>query len=101
MANPKSKLGKDYVETEKGVEPLKFVEPTDEDMVLLLPIGFTVVFLGQKCPECPTEHGCDAVCFRFSPRLFLCRGCKQYHRHRKIEELIRTYQMNKLLEPGP
>lgn len=101
MADSKSKIGKAYVEKLDGrMELLKFREPTDEEMVTLLPIGFTEIFLGQKCQECPTPHGCDAVCLRFSPRTFLCKGCKQYHRHRKIDELLRTYHMNKLLDQG-
>lgn len=79
---------------------LKFREPTDEEMLRLLPMGFTDLDLGQKCPECPTAHKCDAVCIRFSPRLFLCKGCNQYHRHRKMEELMRSYQMNRLLDQG-
>lgn len=78
-------------------KPLKFIEPTVEDMVTKLSFG-EAVNLGQRCPECPMEHYCDALCFRFSPRTFLCQGCGQYHRHRKMEELQRTYQMNKFLD---
>lgn len=100
MANFKSKIGKAFIATDEGLKPLKFVEPTDEEMVTLLPIGFTEVDLGQKCPECPTAHLCDAVCLRFSPRLFLCKGCGQYQRHRKIDELTRTYHANRLLHGG-
>lgn len=80
-------------------KPLKFKEPTDEEMVTLLSFG-EPIYLGQKCPECPELHYCDVICLRFSPRVFLCQGCKQYHRHRKTETLLREYHMNKLLESG-
>lgn len=78
---------------------LKFIEPTVEDMVLKLSFGAGVNF-GQKCAECPEPHYCDAICLRFSPRVYLCAGCGQYQRHRKMDELIRSYHMNKLLEGG-
>lgn len=54
--------------------------------------------LGQKCPECPERHWCDALCLRFSPKTFRCLSCGQWHKHRKMDELLRTYQMNKFLE---
>ena len=100
MADSKSGIGKAFYETKDGeMRPLKFREPTVEDMVLKLSFG-VAVDLGQKCPECPEFHYCDMICFRFSPWVFLCAGCGQYHRHRKMDELLRSYHMNKLLEDG-
>lgn len=84
----------------KNVTPTKFKEPTDEEMVTLLPMGFIDVVLGQKCPECLRPHACDAVCFRFSPRVFWCKGCGSYQRHRKMDKLLRSYHMNRLLNKG-
>lgn len=78
-------------------QPLKFVEPTAEEMVTKLSFG-EAVRLGQMCPECPAEHYCDALCFRFYPRTFLCQGCGQYQRHRKMEPLIEDYKANKKLD---
>ena len=81
----------------KPAKELKFIEPTVEDMVTKLSFGQAVA-LGQMCPECLTEHYCDALCFRFPPKLFKCQGCGQFQRHRKMEELQRSYQMNRLLD---
>lgn len=78
-------------------EPLKFIEPTVEDMVTKLSFG-QAVKLGQLCPECPAEHYCDALCFRFLPRTFLCQGCGQYQRHRKMDDLQQSYKENKLFD---
>jgi len=48
--------------------------------------------LGQRCPECPEEHWCDAICFRFEPRTFKCLGCGQYQKHQKMMVLIERYR---------
>lgn len=71
-----------------------------ENQAVELPEWFvigSVVYLGVSCPECDCEHPCDAVCFRFSPRTFYCPSCKAYRRHKPITQLIKQYQMRKLL----
>lgn len=72
----------------EGVKP--------EDFVI---IGEPVK-LGQDCPDCHGAHYCDAVCFRFSPRIFYCLGCGTYKRHKSMKRLIQAYQMMRLLNPG-
>lgn len=55
------------------------------------------VYIGQDCCECDGKHYCDAVCFRFSPKVFYCLHCGVYRRHRPMPALIRANQMNILL----
>lgn len=60
----------------------------------------TVVYLGVSCPDCGFEHPCDAVCFRFSPRVYYCLTCKGYKRHKPIAQLVKMYQIRRLLNGG-
>lgn len=62
-----------------------------EQIVSMLFFGDPVQ-LGQRCPECPEEHWCDAICFRFSPRTFKCLGCGQWQKHGKMAALILQYK---------
>jgi hypothetical protein len=82
----------------KGHGHVRHVVKADPEYLVTRLFMGTPVDLGQKCPECPERHLCDAVCFRFSPRTFKCLGCNQYHRHKKMDTLIREYQMNELLK---
>lgn len=69
----------------------KFIEPTDEDMITKLSFGVAMA-LGQRCPECPQEHYCDAICVRFKPKIYKCTGCGEYQKHDKMVNLIARYR---------
>lgn len=72
-------------------EHLKFSEPTDEDMITKLSFGKAVA-LGVRCLECPIEHYCDAICFRFKPRIYQCSGCQLWQKHASMKTLITRYR---------
>lgn len=65
---------------------------TPEEIVSTVFFGDPVK-LGQRCPECPEEHWCDAICFLFSPKVFQCLDCGQWQKHQKMKVLIERYKM--------
>ena len=58
----------------------------------------TPTYLGQDCPTCEIHHFCDAICFRFSPKIFRCPYCKVMKRHRPWAVLVRQYQAAQVLK---
>lgn len=56
------------------------------------------VKIGEYCRTCGTEHYCDALCFRYSPRYFLCLKCGIQRRHHPIGDLLKAYQVGRLLK---
>jgi hypothetical protein len=64
---------------------------TPEEIVSTLFFGDPVK-LGQRCPECPEEHWCDAICFRFKPKVYLCLGCGQNQKHGNMKILVSRYR---------
>jgi len=59
----------------------------------------TPVYLGEECRACKASHFCDAVCFRFAPRVFLCPGCRGYSKHGEMKTLIQQYRLRRALTP--
>ena len=101
MANPEKVscamcelLGLNHTRPHSHPKPKVKVSP--EDLLTKQFIG-EALDLGQKCPECPERHYCDAICTRFSPRAFKCLGCGQYQKHRKMNELLASFKENKRL----
>lgn len=56
------------------------------------------LYLGQDCPTCGYIHPCDAICLRFSPKIFYCPCCKVMKKHRPMPGLLRAYQASRLMK---
>lgn len=55
------------------------------------------LYLDVDCPTCGYVHPCDAICLRFSPRIFFCPVCKVQKKHLPIQYLLKQYQVRQLL----